>query len=509
MLQIRLIRDSAAEVGGGGGAKPSAVETVTVACPDHLVLADLPVAKGLGITPSSSVVKSVGRRSRRVPCERVHFCVQCDFPIAIYGRLSPCDHVFCLECARSDSSCYLCDERIQRIQTIKMLEEIYICAAPHCFKSFLKRTEFMAHIHDNHADLLQPNAEKEEGNETDGFNITRPSSADPNAKQPALPDQSTARSQPRPSFSPNSNSQSLEREDKARHHQLREQPPLKQPPLQPKLPPFYHRNPHQPTEPLLENNPPQGLDRPYNRFQHNSNFDGQGGVHYRRDSEQFPDKQPGIPPEPPFGEYPPLHLHQPPSFPPNVNQGPNPPPQFSYPPFPTEGSQMFYNPHYEIPRPEMMSDGGSEQGSLLGFPPAPAGVAGFPDSYPRPWGVGFPNIPFEPLTTSQGIPDGHANLPDSQARTTFFQGDYGRFPVAMPMNSPPMGKEGLDLQGGTVDHKDSKGVLAPAPLPPPPPLPLPMSQLKRGKFSGSGDAGREGQGYGWQNEKRGFGSGQD
>lgn len=87
MLQIRLIRDSAAEVGGGGGAKPSAVETVTVACPDHLVLADLPVAKGLGITPSSSVVKSVGRRSRRVPCERVHFCVQCDFPIAIYGRL--------------------------------------------------------------------------------------------------------------------------------------------------------------------------------------------------------------------------------------------------------------------------------------------------------------------------------------------------------------------------------------------------------------------------------------
>lgn len=170
---------------------------------------------------------------------------------------------------------------------------------------------------------------------------------------------------------------------------------------------------------------------------------------------------------------------------------------------------MFYNPHYEIPRPEMISDGGSEQGSLLGFPPAPAGVAGFPDSYPRPWGVGFPNIPFEPLTTSQGIPDGHANLPDSQARTPFFQGDFGRFPGAMPMNSPPMGKEGLDLQGGTIDHKDSKGVLAPAPLPPPPPLPLPMSQLKRGKFSGSGDAGREGQGYGWQNEKRGFGSGQD
>lgn len=85
MLQIRLNKDLSSE--GGGGPKPLPGETVTVACPDHLILADLPVAKSLGVVTSASLVKTVGRRSRRHLGERVHFCVRCDFPIAIYGRL--------------------------------------------------------------------------------------------------------------------------------------------------------------------------------------------------------------------------------------------------------------------------------------------------------------------------------------------------------------------------------------------------------------------------------------
>ncbi|RYR62076.1 hypothetical protein Ahy_A04g019415 isoform D [Arachis hypogaea] len=105
MLQIRLSKAPASE--GSAGVKPPPVETVTVACPDHLVLADLPVAKGIGSATAASLVKTLGRRSRRQLGERVHFCVRCDFPIAIYGRLSPCEHAFCLDCARSDSMCYL------------------------------------------------------------------------------------------------------------------------------------------------------------------------------------------------------------------------------------------------------------------------------------------------------------------------------------------------------------------------------------------------------------------
>ncbi|KAJ1694136.1 hypothetical protein LUZ63_010834 [Rhynchospora breviuscula] len=189
MLQIRLSKGSSADTatatggGGGGGAAsvvgpppakaaavgPGAAEGVMVACPDHLVIADLPVAKSIGaVTASStSAARTIGRRSRRPLGERVHICSRCDFPIAIYGRLTPCEHAFCLTCARSDSSCYLCDERIQKIQSVKMMEGIFICAAPHCLKSFLKKSDFEAHIHDAHANLLDSSHTKEGPTESD------------------------------------------------------------------------------------------------------------------------------------------------------------------------------------------------------------------------------------------------------------------------------------------------------------------------------------------------------
>lgn len=84
-MLIRLSKQSSES--GGGVVKPLPVDSVTVACPEHLVLADLPVAKGIGAATAATVVKTVGRRSRRQLGERVHFCVRCDFPIAIYGRL--------------------------------------------------------------------------------------------------------------------------------------------------------------------------------------------------------------------------------------------------------------------------------------------------------------------------------------------------------------------------------------------------------------------------------------
>uniref|UniRef100_A0A452YIG5 Uncharacterized protein n=1 Tax=Aegilops tauschii subsp. strangulata TaxID=200361 RepID=A0A452YIG5_AEGTS len=66
-----------------------APESVTVACPDHLVIADLAVAKSLGAVTNSAIAatRAIGRRSRRPLGERVHICSRCEFPIAIYGRL--------------------------------------------------------------------------------------------------------------------------------------------------------------------------------------------------------------------------------------------------------------------------------------------------------------------------------------------------------------------------------------------------------------------------------------
>lgn len=197
MLQIRLSKPSSSEA---GVSKPAASsENVRVSCPDYLVLADLPVAKALGSTCSNaSVVKFVGRRSSRQIGARVHFCVRCNLPIAIYGRLSPCEHAFCLTCARSDFSCYLCEERIQNIQTIKMLEGIFICAAPQCFKSFLKRMEFELHINETHWDLLQPVVEKNEAQEKDVPKVD-PGSSDPQLKK--LPNSQSRVLSPSPSVS--------------------------------------------------------------------------------------------------------------------------------------------------------------------------------------------------------------------------------------------------------------------------------------------------------------------
>uniref|UniRef100_A0A8B9P694 RING-type domain-containing protein n=1 Tax=Apteryx owenii TaxID=8824 RepID=A0A8B9P694_APTOW len=51
----------------------------------------------------------------------VHFCHQCGFPIRIYGRLVPCQHVFCCDCAllhgqKGERRCPSCNEPVQRVK---------------------------------------------------------------------------------------------------------------------------------------------------------------------------------------------------------------------------------------------------------------------------------------------------------------------------------------------------------------------------------------------------------
>lgn len=375
MLQIRLNKGSSSD--SGTGVKSLPPETVTVACPEHLVLADLPVAKGLGSATAASTVKILGRRSRRQLTERVHFCVHCDFPIAIYGRLSPCEHAFCLDCARSDSICYICDERIQKIQTIKMMEGIFICAAPHCLKSFLKKPEFEAHVYRSHADLLRPNMRKEEMNEPQESGTKQSSTLD-----------STLRGPPRPAFPSSSNPQLNDREDKSR----RQQPPA-MPVVQPK-PPQYYGQPHLP-EPQ-PNSRPMGIDG----LGHN--LDAHGGM--QQEYGQSSDKQQqGMLPDPHCG-YPPIYPQQQPHF-----QMPNPmllaSPPFGFPPFAADGVPPFYGAPvlHEVARSDSSAEAVLEQGSVLGFAPTPGGGVSFPEGYSHPWSGGPGNIPFDAIQSGQGI----------------------------------------------------------------------------------------------------------
>lgn len=67
---------------------PGTGENVTAACPDHLIISDLPVAKSIGRVPTAARVKEVNFTvHREAGGERVHFCAKCNCPIAIYGRL--------------------------------------------------------------------------------------------------------------------------------------------------------------------------------------------------------------------------------------------------------------------------------------------------------------------------------------------------------------------------------------------------------------------------------------
>eukprot|EP00039_Didymoeca_costata_P030631 m.30630 g.30630 ORF g.30630 m.30630 type:complete len:471 (+) comp8220_c0_seq1:1816-3228(+) len=59
----------------------------------------------------------------------VHMCERCDAPILIYGRLMPCNHIFCGACAKNFvlKVCIRCGERVESVETFEIGRELFIC----------------------------------------------------------------------------------------------------------------------------------------------------------------------------------------------------------------------------------------------------------------------------------------------------------------------------------------------------------------------------------------------
>lgn len=58
------------------------------AVPLNVAGIDVPILRGLGISSLEAYVATfVGSKVRRQPGDKVHVCVRCNFPIAVYGRL--------------------------------------------------------------------------------------------------------------------------------------------------------------------------------------------------------------------------------------------------------------------------------------------------------------------------------------------------------------------------------------------------------------------------------------
>ncbi|KAJ8381630.1 hypothetical protein SKAU_G00024080 [Synaphobranchus kaupii] len=98
----------------------------------------------------------------------VHFCDKCGLPIKIYGRMIPCKHVFCYECAvlyekKCDKMCpgvslYSCTEPVQRIEQC-LRGSLFMCSMVQgCKRTYLSQRDLQAHINHRHMRAGKPTA---------------------------------------------------------------------------------------------------------------------------------------------------------------------------------------------------------------------------------------------------------------------------------------------------------------------------------------------------------------
>jgi len=341
-----------------------------------------------------------------------------------------------------------------------MMEGIFICAAPMCLKSFLKKADFESHVPEAHANLLQTNVEKEERNESDAPNISRASAGD-TQRQSQMPEMSTARAPPRPGVSPTSTSHMQDREERSRYHQSREQTPLR-PPMLSKPPSFHGRHSYQSGDAQAENNPPQGFDRPYNWASQSCQESPGAATPLRQESDHSTQDKQQLMANAPF-MFPPIPPHQA-NFmmPMNMNQPMIPNAPFNYP-LQQDGNPQYFAAPFQMQLP----DTGSDQGSMSGVQP-PAGPMSFPEGLQRPWAMGLMGNPFQSMTLGQGMAD-CAGDPQGGGGMAFMQASFGGIP------------EG-SMNPGMSDRGDGRGILAQMPMPmqmqmslPPPPPTQPPS----------------------------------
>ncbi|XP_022081539.1 E3 ubiquitin-protein ligase Hakai-like isoform X2 [Acanthaster planci] len=87
----------------------------------------------------------------------IHCCEKCCLPILSYGRMIPCKHVFCFDCAKAtDKSCLRCGDSVQRIEQ-SPLGGIFLCThggSKHspggCRRTYLSQRDLQAHINHRH-----------------------------------------------------------------------------------------------------------------------------------------------------------------------------------------------------------------------------------------------------------------------------------------------------------------------------------------------------------------------
>ncbi|XP_071818327.1 uncharacterized protein [Apostichopus japonicus] len=94
---------------------------------------------------------------KKIENPRLHLCEKCNFPILIYGRMIPCKHVFCFDCAKTtEKTCLRCGDSVSRVEQ-SLQGQIFMCeygAPKHshsgCRRTYLSQRDLQAHVNHRH-----------------------------------------------------------------------------------------------------------------------------------------------------------------------------------------------------------------------------------------------------------------------------------------------------------------------------------------------------------------------
>lgn len=95
----------------------------------------------------------------------IHCCKKCDLPVLTYGRMIPCKHVFCHDCAKkTDKLCPKCNEKVHRVEQTG-LGTVFMCTfggSCHgndgCCRTYLSQRDLHAHINHRHVRASVPSS---------------------------------------------------------------------------------------------------------------------------------------------------------------------------------------------------------------------------------------------------------------------------------------------------------------------------------------------------------------
>lgn len=74
-----------------------------------------------------------------------HACPACGSPIAVYGRLKPCSHALCADCAEGLKQCPTCAKEVTGVDRCEDTDGVFVCPFAGCSRAYLNSYSLSEH----------------------------------------------------------------------------------------------------------------------------------------------------------------------------------------------------------------------------------------------------------------------------------------------------------------------------------------------------------------------------